>query len=63
MIRWGPAVTEDNAGTGGNTRAAAKVERKGQDTSEQEMERGTENIDKEALDDSDEDEGEFLLEL
>ena len=56
VIRWGPAITEDNAGTGDSTRAGAKVEREGGDTLEQEIERENENNDEETPDESDEDE-------
>ena len=58
MIRWGPAVTENNAGPGDSTGARVKVEREGGDTLEQEIERENENNDEETPDDNDEDEEE-----
>ena len=63
MIRWGPAVTEDNAGTGDTTRAGAKVEREGGNTLERDIERENENNDEETLDDDDEDEGGTLEDI
>lgn len=57
MIRWGPAVTEDNAGTGDTTRAGAKVEREGGDTLEHQSEQENRNNEEETPDDNDEDEG------
>ena len=57
MIRWGPAVTEGNAGNSDSARAGAKVEREGGDTLEQEVEPENESNDEETPDDNDEDEG------
>ena len=56
MIRWGPAVTENNPDTGDSTRLGAEVQGEGGDTLEQEIERENENSE-ETPDDNDEDEG------
>ena len=63
MNRWGPVVTEGNAGTGDSIRAGAKADREGGDTLEQETERENENNDEETPDDDDEDEGGTLEDI